>query len=249
MTSTAQITADYNPIAGFYQRHWSNHYHPWAVTMLDKVLCSRLARSVRVLDLCCGNGIIAKHLAGLGYRVTGLDRSEGMLRFAKRNSPDSCFVAADARNFELSPVFDGAISTFDSMNHILLPEELTQVFRNVCACLRSGGLFVFDINLEESYREAWNRTCSIIREKHAFFIRGDYDAATRLGRTEITVFEENGAWSRTDVTLLQRFYPAKDVVHLLREAGFKTARARRPIEDLGITGDFGKGRAVFVAEK
>lgn len=250
MLPTARETmADYDPIAGFYQEHWSSHYHPWAIAMLEKALLSRVPEGAKILDVCCGNGVIAEHLSARGYRVTGIDHSENMLRYARENSPESTFIVADARSFRVTPEFHGALSTFDSLNHILSPEDLVEVFKNVHGALLDGGVFVFDVNLEESYRTAWNsnNTCSTVDDRHACFIRGDYDPATRLGRTEITLFEKNGSWDRSDVTFLQRFHPAEDITRLLREAGFSSIRAYNPIEDLGIDGYFGQGRAVFVA--
>lgn len=243
----SEAAANYNPIAGFYQQHWSSHYHPWAVLMLEKVLLSRVPEGARLLDVCCGNGVIAKHLTQRGYHVTGVDASQEMLRYARKNSPESQFLIGDARSMCMGPSFHGALSTFDSLNHILSPEELLQVFRNVRQSLLPGGVFVFDMNLEQSYRTAWNNTCSIVDDKHACFIRGSYDAASRIGRTEITLFEENGAWCRSDVTLLQRFHPTEDTALLLRDSGFHTTDVYDAVDDLHIEGSFGEGRAVFVA--
>jgi len=33
------------------------------------------------------------------------------------NSPESTSILADAHSFRLSPVFNGALSTFDTLNH------------------------------------------------------------------------------------------------------------------------------------
>lgn len=239
--------ADYNPIAGFYHRHWSSHYHPWAIALLERTLLRRLPAHARILDVCCGNGVLARELTRRGFLVTGLDASAEMLRLARANSPQSEFVLADARSFQLPPEFDAALSTFDSLNHILSAEELDQVFRSVRGALRDGGAFLFDVNLEESYRKAWRETCSIVTEDDACFIRGSYDEATRLGRTEITLFEQHGGWSRRDLVLLQRFHPAGELRALLHDAGFRSVRAYDAIDDLGIEGRFGEGRAVFLA--
>ena len=199
--------------------------------------------------MCCGNGIIAEHLAGLGYLITGVDASEQMLRYAQEHSPGSSFILADARDLELTPAFEAAISTFDSLNHMLSVEDLVRVLKNVHGALLDGGSFVFDINLEQSYRTAWNSSCSIIDAERACFIRGGYDPDTRLGRTEITLFEQNGSWHRSDVTFLQRFHPVEDIKRLLSAAGFRSAVPYNPGEDLGVEGPFSEGRAVFVAVK
>jgi SAM-dependent methyltransferase len=246
---STEATADYNPIATFYQEHWSSHYHPWAKAMLEKTLLTRVPKGGRILDLCCGNGIIAQHLSGLGYHVTGIDHSENMLRYARENSPESDFILADARSFRLDSMYDGALSTFDSLNHILSSEDLLNVFENVNGSLVAGAVFVFDAVMEEGYLTAWKNTCANVGENYACFIRGDYDENTRLGRTDITLFQENGSWHRSDVSFLQRFHPVDDITRLLRGARFSKVGVYNAIDDLGIEGYFGEGRAVFVAEK
>jgi len=246
---STEVVADYNPIAAFYQEHWSSHYHPWAKVVLEKTLLTRVPKGGRILDLCCGNGIIAQHLSGLGYHVTGIDVSENMLRYARENSRDSEFIVADARSFWLHSLHDGALSTFDSLNHILSSEDLLSVFENVNRSLAAGAVFVFDAVREEGYLKAWKNTCANVGENYACFIRGNYDQYTRLGRTDITLFEENGSWRRSDVSFLQRFHPIDDIKQLLREARFRNVDVYNAIDDLGIEGYFGEGRAVFMAEK
>jgi SAM-dependent methyltransferase len=244
-----KTTADYDPIAWFYDQHWSNHYHPWAVEMLEHSLMCRIPNGAHILDVCCGNGVLARELGKRGYRFTGLDASEEMLRYARANAPGADFVRADARSFALPPRFDAAISTFDSLNYMLSESDLLAVFRNVHAALVAGGKFVFDLNLEGRYRDFWGDTCATVDAEHACFIRGDYDPDTRIGRTLVSLFRRTDAWERDDVVFLQRFHPVEDVVELLRQAGFAEAACLDAVSDLGLEGHFGIARGVFVATK
>src|SRR4051812_39352155 len=96
---------DYNVIAGFYQKHWCAHYHAGLVAMLGRLLLARLTAKARILDVCCGTGTVAKHLITQGFRVTGIDASEEMLGYAIEEVPTAEFLVADARVFDLPPVF------------------------------------------------------------------------------------------------------------------------------------------------
>jgi SAM-dependent methyltransferase len=246
---TATLAADYSPIAWFYDRHWSGHYHPWALEMLQRALLVHVPEGAPLLDVCCGNGVLARELGKQGYQITGLDTSTEMLSFARLNAPFARFLCADAREFHLESQFCGALSTFDSLNHILTADELSKVFANVYQSLLPGGRFVFDLNLEEGYLKNWGSSCCTIDDEHACFIRGQYDESTRLARTEVSLFRNQKTWERKDIVFLQRFHPEQEVLTLLREAGFDEARCLNAITDLEVEGYFGVGRGIFVAIK
>src|SRR3954470_16949082 len=76
--------ADYDPIAWFYQKHWCRHYHPGLLAVLHRFLFPHLPAPAQLLDLGCGTGTLAQALVAHGFRVTGLDRSEQMLRYARQ---------------------------------------------------------------------------------------------------------------------------------------------------------------------
>jgi SAM-dependent methyltransferase len=248
MKPATSLQTSYDTFAWFYKKHWCSHYHPWAIAVLDRILVPRLAPGARVLDLCCGVGTITAALAARGCRVTGVDLSAEMLRFARREVQAE-FVHADARHFRAPGEFDAAVSTFDSLNHILSPDDLLRVLGNVFVSLRPGGIFAFDVNLEESYRTGWKNTCTVVESDNAFFVRGGYDPEQRLGRTEITMFRLDGQWRRSDATMFQRCYPEKELESLLATAGFGSVEFYDVPRDLGIPGYPGAGRAFLLAER
>lgn len=242
-------STDYGPIAWFYDRHWGHGYHPWAVQIIDELLLSRLPKQAQVLDLCCGNGVVSSALAERGCRVTGIDTAEEMLSYARLRSPDSRFLCADARDFHLPAQFNGALCTFDGVNHILSSDDLRAVFYNVYQSLHPGGWFLFDLVLEEAFQTAWQNTCATVDDDYACFIRGGYESADRLGHIEVTLFRRCEHWDRADVTISYRCHPLRLVKSLLREAGFSTLQVYDSRQDLGLEGDFGQGRAVVLAAK
>src|SRR5258708_4681505 len=121
----------YDATAWFYNRYCGPTYKLQALKVFDKLLFPRIPAHCRVFDLCCGTGHLAMALAGRGYRPTGLDNAPEMLRYARQNAAAVEFVLADARNFQLPAVYHAAVSTFDSLNHIMSLDDLVCVFRNV----------------------------------------------------------------------------------------------------------------------
>jgi SAM-dependent methyltransferase len=240
--------ANYDGIADFYHQHWSSHYHEWVLAALRPLLLDQLPRGSHILDVCCGTGTMMKSLMDLGYVVSGLDASAAMLDYARQSVPSATLWQADARRFRLDGrKVHAAISTFDSLSHILSEGELLGVFRNVLAALRPDGQFLFDLNMEEAYVKEWHNTCAIVGPAHACFVRGEYDEAHRLGTTHITLFDHNGEWMRSDTTLYQRCYDADAVVGLLRSAGFAECTSWDAAGDLGLVGKLAVGRRFFQA--
>jgi SAM-dependent methyltransferase len=239
----------YDSFAWFYQRGWGDHYHEQARPVFEKHVFPRWPSNARVLDLCCGSGDLAQTLAGHGYRVTGIDGSIEMLRYARERVPEAEFFHEDARTFRFEDAFDAAASTFDSLNHILEIEELEAVFRNVYRALAAGGLFTFDMNMEECFRTLWRGTDSTVDEGSASITRGSYDPATKLGCAAVTMFRlDEGEWRRFDVSVFERCYSQAEIEDALARAGFRDIEMHEAYE-LGMRTDLALGRAFFFAVK
>lgn len=234
--------AVYDDFAWFYRRYWCAEYQEWAEDVLARLVFSRLPRGARVLDLCCGAGTLTAAIERRGFPVTGVDISERLLRFARAECQGE-FVCADARRFCRPGAFDLAVSTFDSMNHMLEPHDLAAVFANVHASLAGGGLFAFDLLDEEAFRINWNDTAATVEPDHAIIVRGSYDSQRRLGRTDITTFRHAGEWLRDDASVFERCYSREEGRALLAEAGFLD------IENHSEPGRWARGRTWFVASK
>jgi SAM-dependent methyltransferase len=236
----------YDPFAWFYSRGWGAEYHRQALGALEKLLLSRVPAGARLLDICCGTGDLARTLRGRGYRVTGIDGSGPMLAHARRNAPESSFVRADARQFSFPPVFHAAVSTFDSLNHVLALKELESVFRNVAGALRQGGVWVFDLNMAESFQTVWTSMWAEVEEESVYVARFGYNPASKTGRADITMFRRSQHWERSDTTILERCYAPEEVRGALEAAGFSEIECREA-RDLGMHGDVALGRSFFSA--
>lgn len=237
----------YDRFARIYNQHWGDDFTQRALPILDKLILSRLPAAARVLDLCCGTGQLAGTLTARGYRVTGLDGSEAMLRFARENAPEADFILGDARDFALPPAYHGTVSTYDSLNHILSLDELTSAFHCVCAALSSGGIFVFDLNMEEGYKSRWRGSFGIVEDDQACLVRSSYRPDERLGQMDLTLFVLEDGWRRSDLTLTQRCYSEAEIRAALTAAGFTDARTYDALRDFALPG--GIGRTFFVARK
>jgi len=210
----------YDAFAATYNRHWGDEFAPRVFPILEQLVLRELPAGARILDLCCGTGQFAGTLTGLGYRVTGVDGSMEMLRFARENAPGAEFVHADARSFRLPEKYAVVISVFDSLNHILTIEELTKVFVNVHAALEPGGVFFFDLNMAAGYFLTWNDNYGIVEDDLVCVVRTDWDVENRTARFDTTIFNTPDGWQRVDLTIHQKCYDPEEIVTALEATDF-----------------------------
>src|SRR3989454_9540692 len=122
--------------------------HRPCAPVLERLVLTRVPQGGRILDLCCGTGQLVGELMRRGYHVMGVDGSEQMLGFARANAPGAEFVHDDVRTMTLPSSHDAAVCLFDSLNHLLRPDEVETAFRNVRAAVTSGAPFLCDFNME-----------------------------------------------------------------------------------------------------
>ena len=245
--------ADYDAFAWVYNRHWG-WFAERMLPVLDKLVLKSVPPGASVLDLCCGTGQLAHVLTERGLQVTGVDGSEEMLRYARENAPQAGFILADARSFSLPSEFHLALALFDSLNHIMSLEELAWAFGNVYQALLPGGLFLFDLNMEEGFAARWRGSFGIVEEDHVCVGRSSYRAEEGIGQADFTIFRlvagarqpDAGAWQRTDVTLLEKCYAESDIRGALEDAGFHEIRVLDAHRDLGWRD---VGRTFFLCQR
>jgi SAM-dependent methyltransferase len=245
------LASSYDDIAGMYHALWVNSYLPAALPALESLFFSRVSPASRVLDVCCGSGHVTKELLKRGYRVTGVDSSSGLIEIARQYLPQAELHVQDVRHLDVTGPFDGALSTFDSLNHMLSLEELHAVFSGVYGALAAGGLFVFDMNLEEAYALDLHQWAVNIRHDALCLWRGLYDTVTHTAHTELIWFKQTDSqdcWQRRQSIVEERCYEKHDILQALQFAGFRGIEVQAAI-DLCPDKEFGNGRYFFSARR
>lgn len=121
--------------------------------ILENYLCE-LDRGADVLEFGCGTGRFLSHLNKAGYRLTGLDISQGMLskaaeRFHIAQIKNITLVHNDSNSF---PFEDESIDAIYSILVINLIENFERIFDEASRTLKPGGIFVFSVpNLSSIY--------------------------------------------------------------------------------------------------
>ncbi len=239
----------YDEIAGLYHAQWADWYLPAALPALERLFFARVSRGARVLDVCCGSGHVTQELVRRGYAVTGIDASAELIALARGDLPGVDLRVQDARAPRLESRYDAAISTFDSLNHMLTLEDLREVFVGVHGALARGGLFVFDMNLEIAYSADLRQWTVHISDDEVGLARGLYDYATKKATTELIWFVRSDhakCWEQHRSVVEQRCYEETAIVGELQQTGFHTIEAIGA-RDAGVTSELGFGRIFVVA--
>jgi len=242
---------EYDPFARLYNRHWGVDYRIEAAPIVERLLLSRLADGATVLDVCCGTGQFTEQIRRRGYEIAGMDSSEEMLRYARRNAPSVKFTVADVREFSLGRTFDAAYCVYESLNHVPDAEGLGMAFACIRRHLKTGAPFLFDLNREEAYILYWNNTDAVVEPDNAFITRSVYDEETKIGTCDITTFDSSGpvpntTWRRGDFTVCQTCHSMSSAQSALFEAGFRDVTLH-DARDAGMPGDAGYARTFFLA--
>ena len=194
------------PIYDYVMAHVD--YGAWAAYI--HALFARFAPdAIRVADLACGTGNVSFALHRLGYEVTGVDRSEAMLRVAREKAAGTgvAFVQQDLRQLAGLGPFDAATCLYDSVNYLLAPADLDAALRGAQAIVQPGGLFVFDICTERnSLRYFRNMRHSERGPGFSYERHSMYDPDRRRQSNHFRI-RRNGSDVALEETHVQRIYP------------------------------------------
>jgi 2-polyprenyl-3-methyl-5-hydroxy-6-metoxy-1,4-benzoquinol methylase len=112
----------------------------------NQALATLAADASTILDLGCGTGLLATHLATQGKQVTGVEPAEGMLDIA-RTRPGGARVTwlqEDARTLRLGRRFDLIIMAGHAFQCLLTPEDQLSLLTTIAHHLSPQGRFIFD---------------------------------------------------------------------------------------------------------
>lgn len=173
-----------------------------------------LAKGDSVLDIGCGTGRHSIELARRGYKVTGVDQSDGMLAEARKAAgaahAEVTFVQSDAARFVSDAKFDAAICLCEGAFGLLgnageAIEQPLAIIRSIRKTLKPGGKAMFTV---------LNGLRMIRAHSDADVAAGSFDPLTLSGALEVPPCE--GA---APVKVTERGFVPTELVLLFRSGG------------------------------
>jgi SAM-dependent methyltransferase len=186
--------AGWQQAAAQYDATFARATAPFVEALLD---AAGVTAGAKVLDVCCGAGIVTAAAAQRDAHSVGLDFSAAMLNQARQAHPHLQFDEGDAEALPYADrSFDAVVSNF-GVHHVPTPEK---AIGEAVRVLRPGGRIAFTTWAPPAENIAWRLLFDAIR-KH-----GDPQAAKTP--------PSGGNLGSMDT-----------VLHLWREAGIADARA------------------------
>lgn len=138
--------------ASYYDMLYKDKPYREEAKFVQKLLEEHHQGVTDILELGCGTGRHATELARLGFNVTGVEQSTGMLTLAnarRHAQPQDVHERivlhhGDIRSVALGKRFDAVISLFHVMSYMSGEGDLGRAFKTAIRHLRPGGLFLFD---------------------------------------------------------------------------------------------------------
>lgn len=184
-----------------------------------------------ILDLGCGTGTLTELLARRGYDMIGVDNAQEMLQIAMEKREASglpiLYLLQDMREFELYGTVGAVVSVCDSLNYLLVEEDIVRTFRQVNNYLYPQGIFVFDFNTVYKYATViGDATIAENREDCSFIWENYYHEEQEINEYDLTVFVAAGGQAQD--ALFRRFQE----VHYQR--GYRLEQMRECLARAGL---------------
>ncbi len=217
----------YKDFAQFYDILMDNADYKKRTDYLLKLFGKYDKKPTLLLDFACGTGEFSIRLAKKKIEVIGADISEEMLAVARekavKSKTDVLFLCQEGKDLDLYGTVDGAISCFDSLNHIVSKSELQKTLNRISLFLEPNRLFLFDANTEYKHK-------SILADNSFVLDKGDvvctwqnrYHRFKNIIDISLDFFlKDNGKYIRKSESFKERAYSLKEWTAMLNKAGLE----------------------------
>lgn len=214
------MDATYGPFAYAYDRALGERYFRAIRRLLDQMLRRHPPSTRTHLDVACGTGLALRYLGERGFQSTGADFSMSMLAMARGRSQR--LVDADARALPFRGPFGLITCLYDSLNHMMQPEDLANSFREIASLMSRDSLFFFDMNHPRVYPMVWGLDQPFIDggPQHHLEMATTFDVRKKIGEALITGWAVLPDGGRAEIReqQRQRSYEEREILEALDTA-------------------------------
>lgn len=181
-----------------------------------------------LVDLACGTGRMSEFFARHDYDVIGVDLSEEMLEQAMErkmeNDSDVVYLCQPMQELNLFGTVDVVFSALDSLNHIVKPEELQQVFDRVSLFLNPDARFIFDVNTVYKHQKILQNNTFVYDLDEVYCVWQNRLVDDTMVEITLDLFgydEDDDCYDRMSEQFCERAYSDDDITKMAEQAGFE----------------------------
>ncbi|MBL7191654.1 class I SAM-dependent methyltransferase [bacterium] len=219
-----KICRPYEAIAPIYDKLMSHvEYRSWS-DFIANILMQEPSWPPEMLELACGTGIMAGYFAERGVHVTGIDRCRAMIERAceknYKNNPQ--FLVADFCSISLKKRFDAVVCLYDSINYVMIYNDLITFMKGVNRVLKDNGIFIFDICTRYNSRTNFIGFEDSGSVGDFFYHRlSNYSVFTHIHINDFSMYKISGRKLLFKEHHEQYIYTAKQIKSAVHHAGLK----------------------------
>lgn len=150
----------------YYDVMHSHRNYSQECQFADNVLHKYCPGTKYVLDICCGTGKHAIEMAKLGYKVTGIDASPDMIKFAeekaKKVGVSIEFRCINVHDLNIVGEFQAAYCLGYTFHYMTTYSDVMSFFTTINKALLSQGVFLVD------FINGWSLIEGINRDKFVY---------------------------------------------------------------------------------
>lgn len=195
-------------------------YNQWYL-YIRSIMLKYIEIPKRILEIGCGTGKFGAKFSHDDFEIYGLDKSIDMLKVAKLRAYNNFrIICGDMINFHFAKNFDFIFCVHDTINYLLLPNEINQVLGSVKGLMTEKSIFMFDITSEYNVIKNFHGK---VKKYHVNGIKiewsNDYEKNKNLIYSTLKFQDKNGL--AVTETHIQRVYSIEEMISIIKANDFK----------------------------
>lgn len=181
---------------------------------------NKLNKNLKLLDVGCGTGEFLLR-AYKEYNCSGLDISENMLKIAQKKigNKEIKLYKGNMIEFDINEKFDIIVSLFDTVNHILSNDELTQHLISIKNHLKEDGIYIFDVVDRKFMNEMFTSEYFVDNRKNLTII-WEHEIEEGIDYIDATYFLKNklGSYDKLEETYEKKIFTHNEIIESIGKA-------------------------------
>lgn len=212
----------------FFAKHYDEYmahvvYDKWVQKILGWFSLYSKLKLERIIELACGTANVSNRLVLQGYHVDACDLSPEMLYVADKKQLKPNLYRASLTDVIPNTDYELAICMFDSVNYLLKVSDISRMLERVHACLKVGGIFIFDISTVFNSEENFADVCNLSKHKEGYLVhKAWFDPDKARQYSSLTCFKKEFiGYSFQHEMHKQRVYWCHELISLIEKSPLK----------------------------